>query len=245
MMARAQGDTLAAKDAGCWRVISIQAGGCMATTRRADWQEERQQVVLDYVTDNGADIVGIGDTRLGNDVNELNRMARLVARRAQQDSLREELGRISTGPRGGHERELARQRHRKATLTHWESAGSHVDENDIWRGGVAIGTYGDASLRRAEAVDDCRGWGRYQGRVVHGMAGKRLLVVTVYAPDSVYDVTDGARGDYSQRLGERAVKHVGAVSRDRWRPGRMAPTPSSETPKARLNMPLRGARSCK
>ena len=74
-----------------WRVVCIQAGGCMGVTRRADWQEERQQVVLDYAVDIGADIVGIGDTRLGNDAEELNRMARIVGQRERQDRLREAL----------------------------------------------------------------------------------------------------------------------------------------------------------
>ena len=43
--------------------------------------------------------------------------------------------------------------------------GSHKDESDILRGGVALGSYGDAAAREFGVIDDARGWGRYTGRI--------------------------------------------------------------------------------
>ena len=54
----------------------MQTSGCMATERRTDEQREQQQIVLDYVTDGGCGVVGLGDTRLGDDATEACWMAR-------------------------------------------------------------------------------------------------------------------------------------------------------------------------
>ena len=64
----------------------------------------------------------------------------------------------------------------------WQSAGSHKDESDIWRGVVALGSYGDAAVREFGVIDDARGWGRYTGRIYQGKEGKAMVVVVVYAP---------------------------------------------------------------
>ena len=58
------------------------------------------------------------------------------------------------------------------TRVNWQSAGSHKDESDIWRGGVALGSYGDAAVREFGVIDDARGWGRYTGRIYQGKEGK-------------------------------------------------------------------------
>ena len=44
-----------------------------------------------------------------------------------------------------------------ATRVNWQPAGSHKDESDIWRGGVALGSYGDAAAKAFGAIDDARG----------------------------------------------------------------------------------------
>ena len=75
----------------------------------------------------------------------------------------------------------------KAAKVQWTSAGSHKDVNDIWRGGVALGSYDTAVLRPFTVMDDCRGWGRYQGRIYQGRGGKRMVVVMVYAPDAQHE----------------------------------------------------------
>ena len=53
----------------------MQTSGYMAAERRTDEQREQQQIVLDYATDGGCDVVGLGDTRLGDDATETCRIA--------------------------------------------------------------------------------------------------------------------------------------------------------------------------
>ena len=116
----------------------------------------------------------------------------------------------------------------KPAKVQWTSAGSHKDENDIWRGGVALGSYGTAVLRLFTVLDDCRGWGRYQGRMYQGRGGKRMVVVVVvYAPDAQYD-EGSTRGDYSQRLCERAEASGKGVTANKWKPRSVPPKPTVE-----------------
>ena len=167
----------------------------MAVERRTDKQKQQQQIVLDYVADGGCDVVGLGDTRLGDDASEVGRMARGVMGRVHDEALTAKLH----GP-DAQRRAEARAQDGKAIGVSWRSVGSHKDKNDIWRGGVAIGSYGEAALRESSVISDARGWGRYCGRVYQGKGGKRLVVVVVYAPDSTYDEGDTTCGNYSQRL---------------------------------------------
>ena len=75
-MAEYQGNRIAEpKDPQCWRPCHMQTSGCMAVERRTDEQKEQQQIVLDYVADGGCDVVGLGDTRLGDDTSEVSRVA--------------------------------------------------------------------------------------------------------------------------------------------------------------------------
>ena len=110
----------------------------------------------------------------------------------------------------------------------WRSAGSHKDEYDIWRGGVALGSYGDAAEREQNVISDGRGWGRYLGRNYRGKGGRVLVVVVIYAPDASYNAADTERGDYSQRLGERAAALRSGTSASKWKPGLSMPCPTEE-----------------
>ena len=115
----------------------------------------------------------------------------------------------------------------KPAKVQWTSAGSYKDENDIWRGGVALGSYGEAVLRLFTVIDDCRGWGRYQGRIYQGRGGKRMVVVVVYAPDALYE-EGSTEGNYSQRLGERAKASGKGVTADKRKPKLVPPKPTAE-----------------
>ena len=211
------------KDPGCWRLCHVQTSGCMATERRTDEQREQQQIVLDYVTDGGCDVAGLGDTRLGDDATEACRMARGIEARARGEALMKTLEGLDATQRAA-----ALAARTGVTRVHWQSAGSHKDESDIWRGGVAIGSYGDAAMREYSVIDDARGWGRYTGRIYRGKEGKVMVVVVVYAPDAQYDILNEERGDYSQRLGQRAATLVGGTAAAKWKPGQPMPRPTTD-----------------
>ena len=54
------------------------------------------------------------------------------------------------------------------TRVNWKSAGSHKGECDIWRGGVALGSYDDAAVREFGVVDDARGRGEVHWSSISG-----------------------------------------------------------------------------
>ena len=54
-----------------------------------------------------------------------------------------------------------------------------------------------------------------------------MVVVVMYAPDAQYD-EGSPRGDYSQRLGERAKAVGQGAAPDKWKPGAPPPKPTAE-----------------
>ena len=223
-MAEFQGNRISElKDPGCWRLCHVQTSGCMATERRTDEQREQQQIVLDYITDGGCDVAGLGDTRLGDDATEVCRIARGIEGRAKGEALMRTLEGLDA-----KQRAAALEARTDVTRVNWQSAGSHKDESDIWRGGVALGSYGDAAAREFGVIDDARGWGRYTGRIYQGKGGKVMVVVVVYAPDAQYDILNEERGDYSQRLGQRAATVADGTTAGKWKPGKAMPKPTAE-----------------
>ena len=59
----------------------------------------------------------------------------------------------------------------------YDAAGSHKTANDMWRGGVLLGSLGEANKRMEGLIDDSRGRGRYIGRVYRGASKKTLVVI--------------------------------------------------------------------
>ena len=85
-MVESYGDSISMAPArGCWRLAHVQTSGGMATLVRSDQQADTQQLILDYVADNSCDVVGLGDTRLGDDPSELTRMARGIQARVARE----------------------------------------------------------------------------------------------------------------------------------------------------------------
>ena len=119
-------------------------------------------------------MAGIGDTRLGDGITAFSTAVRDAAL-AEHERAAEATGRNDGGPPG------------RAVTAAWHSSGSSADRNGIWRGGVALGSYGEAQQR----VHGHRGWGRYRG-------------VQAYFPDSEYVKTAKRCGNYSFELGEKA-----------------------------------------
>ena len=57
-----------------------------------------------------------------------------------------------------------------ATRVNWQSAGSHKDESGIWRGGVTLGSYGDAAAREFGVKTTLEGGG---GKLVEYIKGRK------------------------------------------------------------------------
>ena len=71
----------------------------------------------------------------------------------------------------------------------YDAAGSHKTANDVWRGGVLLGSLGEANKRMEGRIGDCRGWSRYIGRVYRGASKKTMIVVETHFPDATYEST--------------------------------------------------------
>ena len=106
-MVESYGDSISMAPArGCWRLAHVQTSGGMATLVRSDQQADTQQLILGYVADNSCDVVGLGDTRLGDDPSELTRMARgiqiRVAREREEAALTDAAGGDEGREKGKH-----------------------------------------------------------------------------------------------------------------------------------------------
>ena len=77
-MIDSSGDPISGRGAGCWRLMSIQARGCMLTAEhlRRDRRKEQQQQLASYMTEHDGDVVGFGDTRLGENAGIMDRLTK-------------------------------------------------------------------------------------------------------------------------------------------------------------------------
>ena len=225
------GDTMvsgAEKDREHWRFVSVQTRGCLSVTRRSDKQREQQLQLAGYLATRECEVVGMGDTRLGGDASDMARMTRTALNglynndtNIHNNNTSGEQG-IDTRPTAGQAAERPRLR---VGLT-YDAAGSHKTANDVWRGGVVLGSLGEANKRMEGRIDDCRGWGRYIGRVYRGASKKTMVVIETYFPDAAYEADNTSREDYSQTLGARAAAALPGVSAARWKHGAAPPKPT-------------------
>ena len=95
------------------------------------------------------------------------------------------------------------------------AAGSYKTANGVWRGGVLLGSLCEANKRMEGRIDDCRGWGRYIGRIYQGASKKTMVVIEAYFPGATYEANDATREDYSQTLGARASAPLPGASATR------------------------------
>ena len=77
----------------------------------------------------------------------------------------------------------------------YDAAGSHKTANGVWRGGVLLGSLGEATKRMEGRVGGCRGWGRYIGRIYRGASEKTMVVIETYQFQSM--ITSSALSDCS------------------------------------------------
>ena len=57
----------------------------MGTERRDDRRIEQQKAIARYIVRNGGDVVGIGDTRMGNEANVMAKYTNYEMRQLQQE----------------------------------------------------------------------------------------------------------------------------------------------------------------
>ena len=90
----------------------------------------------------------------------------------------------------------------------------------------ALGSLGEANKRLEGRIGDCRGWGRYIGRIYRGASKKTMVVIETCFPDAAYETNDATRGDYSQTLGARAAAALPGASATWWKRGAKPPKPT-------------------
>jgi hypothetical protein len=93
---------------------------------------------------------------------------------------------------------------------------------------VALVSIGEAKQRQQDEVVDCRGWGRYVGRIYRGKNKKMVVVVQAYFPDAEFDPDDAGCQNYSQLLGWRASKVIEGTPAGRWRLRMPPPKPTAD-----------------
>ena len=226
------GDTMvsgAEKDREHWRVVSVQTRGCLSVTRRSDKQREQQLQLAGYLAARECEVVGMGDTRLGGDASDMARLTRTALNGLYNNDTNIHNNDNTNDERSADTRLTAGQSAERPRLRvglTYDAAGSHKTANDVWRGGVLLGSLGEANKRMEGRVDDCRGWGRYIGRIYRGASKKTMVVIETYFPDATYEADNTAREDYSQTLGARAAAALPGVSAARWKHGAAPPKPT-------------------
>ena len=217
------GDPISGRGEGCWRLLSIQARGCMLTTvhLRRDRRKEQQQQLASYMTEHEGEVVGFGDTRLGENAGIMDRLTKrpMIERQEERQRQRDRNTTVSSGLQPTRTSGDVRMTAAKAS---WSSTGSSKNRNDAWLGGVTMTAVGEAAKRQRDAAVDRRKWGRYLGRIYRGKNKKTMVVVQVYFSDAQYSATSKAES-YSQLLGVKAAAVTQGTPAGRWRLGMVPP----------------------
>ena len=124
-------------------MMSIQARGCMLTAvhLRRDRRKEQQQQLASYMTEHDGDVVGFGDTRLGENAGIMDRLTKraMVERREERQRQRD----TNTTVGNGRQTTVTERDVRVVTpKASWSSAGSSKNRNDAWLGGVTMAAVG-------------------------------------------------------------------------------------------------------
>ena len=92
-MIDSSGYLISGRGVGCWRLMSIQARGCMLTAVHLRWdrRKEQQQQLASCMTEHGGDVVGFGDTRLGENAGMMDRLTKraMIERREERQRQRD------------------------------------------------------------------------------------------------------------------------------------------------------------
>ena len=135
-----------------WRLVTVQAGGGLTVVRQKTRRSMQQLHLAGFLAKHSCTVAGIGDTRLGDEITSFTTSVKHAAL-AEHARAVEAIEGSGAGPSG------------RPTTSSWHSSGSSADRNGVWRGGVALGSYGEAQQRLHGHIIDSRGWGRYRGAV--------------------------------------------------------------------------------
>ena len=122
-----------------------QAGGGLTVVRQRTRRSMQQLHLAGFLAKRSCTVVGIGDTRLGDDITLFSTAVKDAAL-AEHERAAEATGRNGGGLLG-----------RPITAT-WHSSGSSANRNGVWWGGVALGSYGEAQQRVHGHIVDSRGY---------------------------------------------------------------------------------------
>ena len=184
-------------------------------------RKEQQQHLASYMTEHDGDVVGFGDTRLGENAGIMDRLTKRAMIERREERQRQRDTSMTVG-RGQQTTRTDGDTSMTVTKASWSSAGSSKNRNVAWLGGVAMAAVGEAARRQQQDVVDCRKWGWYLGRIYRGKNKKTMVVVQVYFLAAQYSSTSTAES-YSQLLGAKAAVVVTqGTPAGRWRLG-MAP----------------------
>ena len=117
-----------------WRLVSVQAGGGLTVVRQRTRRSMQQLQLAGFLAKHSSTVAGIGDTRLGDDITSFITPVKHAAL-AEHERAAEAIGDSGTGSPG------------RPITSSWHSPGSSADRNGVWRGGVALGSYGEAQQR--------------------------------------------------------------------------------------------------
>ena len=186
----------------------------------------REQTQWNTTTEKGADVLRVATL---NAANHLRDDARWLPLRAAavlgvDVAVFQETGGDATNEKWIHDikKETRAASGRDAAVA--KAWSSHQSAKGRWVGGVAAVASGEMA-KRCTFLCDLRGWGRYGIAKLTGVAGRAVLVVTVYTRDDAE--TDGDDAKTSTILRQRARSAPHGVTTEKWKPGEIPPRPTT------------------
>ena len=125
-----------------WRLVSVQAGGGLTVVRQRTRRSMQQLHLAGFLAKHSCTVAGIGDTRLGEDITSFTKSVKHAALAEHERAAAAVDGSGAGSPA-------------RPITSSWHSSGSSADRNGVWRGGVAMGSYGEAQQRLHGHVIDC------------------------------------------------------------------------------------------
>ena len=136
----------AEKDREHWRFVSVQNRGCLSVTRRSDKQREQQLQLAGYLAARECEVAGMGDTRLGGGASDMARLTRTALNGLYNNDTNIYNNNTNNEQSTDTRPTAAEQPRLRVGLT-YDAAGSHKTANGVWRGGVVLGSLGEANRR--------------------------------------------------------------------------------------------------